>query len=198
MKSQSFISKIDILVHWEDRHYGSQYRRSLFVMEKSGFVLLLLYFSCCSISIDIFRLQSRSAGCAALLEVGEVACVCVCVCVCGSGAENPISNSSAPNSADLPRGDWLPLPGAGWATGGVTAILQAPCFGFQMGSSPEQPSCCLLSVSPVASFTDKWAAAPPYGPLMVQLPQQTSALRAEGKAWHTKTTHCLFARLPGA
>ena len=82
MKSQSFISKIDILVHWEDRHYGSQYRRSLFVMEKSGCVLLLLYFSCCSVSVDIFRLQSRSAGCAALLEVGEVACVCVCTCVC--------------------------------------------------------------------------------------------------------------------
>ena len=122
----------------------------------------------------------------------------VCVCVCGSGAENPISNSSAPNSADLPRGDWLPLPGVGWATGGVTAILQAPCFGFQMGSSPRQPSCCLLSVSPVASFTDKWAADPPYGPLMVQLPQQISPLGGEGKAWHRKTAHCLFARLPGA
>ena len=168
-------------------------------MGKSGFVLLLLYFSCCSVFRDIFWLQSRGAGCAALLEVGEVACVCMFVCgVCGRGAENLISNFSAPKSADLPRGDWLSLPGVGWAAGGVTAGLRAPCFGFQMGSSPGQPRCCLLSVFPATSFTDKQAAAPPYGPLMVQLPQQTSALGAEGKAWHRKTAHCSFARLPGA
>ena len=127
-KSQSFISKIDILVRWEDRHYSSQYR-GRFVMEKSGFVLLWLYFSCCSVSIDIFRLHSRRAGCAALLEVGKWrVCVCVCVCVCGSGAENLISNFSAPNSAALPRGDWLPWPGLGWATGGVTAVSRPPAL----------------------------------------------------------------------
>ena len=66
-----------------------------------------------------------------------MASVCVFVCgVCGRGAENLISNSSAPKSADLPRGDWLSLPGVGWAAGGVTAGLRAPPLWFPNGILP--------------------------------------------------------------
>lgn len=55
-----------------------------------------------------------------------------------------------------------------------------PLLWFPNGIIRRQLSCCLLSDSLSASFTDKWAAAQPYGPLMVQLPPQSIALRAEG------------------
>lgn len=134
--------------------------------------MLLSYFSCCfCLSKDIVLLQSRGAGGIALLEVGQRGGLQIWLAI-------PLHQSQQ----ICPVAIGSRLPGQGWPCGGVTAGLRAPWFGFQMEPSPGWPSCCHLSVSTDTSFTDKWAAAPPYGLLMVQLPQQSSTLRAERKS----------------
>lgn len=80
-----------------------------------------------------------------------------------------------------------------------------PLLHFPNEIIPQAAKLLLLSGSLGASLTRKWAAALPYGLLMVQLPQQSSTPRAEENGCAEQmvpvlgqAAHCLSGKFPGA